>query len=193
MLDTPILQLIDRDPISLEIDQNISDAMRILMSGRIHHLPILRDGKLVGMLSTVDMLELKAAVLLTDDQEWLERIDRHRKLEDVIRKDVISVSDRATVRDAARQLSAGGFHSLPVVDHDYRLVGIVTTTDLIGHMLEALPALPVAAAGDDKLRALERVYDAVQAFLHSGMAAQEQHKLELALDAVRDRDRSVSL
>ena len=38
------------------------------------------------MSSTVDMLELKAAVLLTDDQEWLERIDRHRKLEDVIRQ-----------------------------------------------------------------------------------------------------------
>jgi CBS domain-containing protein len=185
MLDTPILQLIDRDPISLEVHQRLSDALRILTSGRIHHLPILRDRVLVGLLSTVDVLQIKAATFVGGDQASLDFVDQHYKLENVMKSDIVSISARATVRDAARQLSAGGFHSLPVVDQDYRLVGMITTTDLIGHMLEALPASPVPAADGQKLRALERVYDAAQAFLHSGMAAQEHHRLEHALDAVR--------
>jgi CBS domain-containing protein len=48
-----------------------------------------------------------------------------------MQRDVVSIGDRTRVRDAARKLSAGGFHSLPVVDEHGGLVGIVTTTDLI--------------------------------------------------------------
>jgi CBS domain-containing membrane protein len=192
MLDTPILQLIDRDPISLETDRKVSEALRILMSGRIHHLPIVSDRVLVGLLSTVDLLEIKASMSASDDRSSLELIDECYRLENVMKKDIITVSHRATIEDAARQLSAGGFHSLPVVDQSYRLVGMVTTTDLIGHMLEALP-VSAPSAGGSRIPALERVYEAAQAFLHSGMAAQEHQKLERALEAVRQGQADISL
>jgi len=192
-LSTPIIQIIDRDPISVDIDQKVSDALRILTSGRFNHLPIIRSGKLVGLLSTTDMLELKASTLLSDGPESVEFADKHYELSNIMSKDVISVSDRATVGDAATQLSAGGFHSLPVVDREDRLVGIVTTTDLINHMLDGSPEPAMAASTEKRLRALERVYKVAQAFLHSGMAAQEHHKLELALNAIRESDTEISL
>ena len=43
----------------------------------------------------------------------------------------VTIGVEGTVRDAARLLSTGGFHSLPVVGYDGRLQGIVTSTDLI--------------------------------------------------------------
>ncbi|MDH3441907.1 MAG: CBS domain-containing protein [Gammaproteobacteria bacterium] len=191
-LATPIIQLMDRDPISVDIKQKVSDALRILTAGRIHHLPVVADGTLVGLLSTTDMLVLQASLLAGDDAESFAFIDRQRSLDDIMQKDIISVSHRATVGDAAKQLSAGGFHSLPVVDQNNHLVGIVTTTDLIGHMLEASPRLELPEALKNRLRVLEAVAKAAQAFLHSGMAVVEHQKLERALEAARELESRAS-
>lgn len=188
-LTTPIIQIIERDAVTVSVDQRVSEALRILSSGRFHHLPVIRGQSLVGLLSTTDVLELKASSLGSDDAEFL---DKHYRIEDLMSKDVISVSDRATVGDAATQLSAGGFHSLPVVDREDRLVGIVTTTDLIDHMLDGSPKPAMSASMEKRLRALEQVYKAAQAFLHSGMSAQEHHKLEAALNAAREISPEVS-
>ncbi|MGD8341341.1 MAG: CBS domain-containing protein [Gammaproteobacteria bacterium] len=187
-LETPIVQIIERDPVSLDVNQKVSEAMRLLTSGRFHHLPIVSGGELVGLLSTTDVLELNFVSGTGEETEWLDFLDAHYQLDDVMTQDLVTVSHRATVGDAARQLSAGGFHSLPVVDNENALVGIVTTTDLVSHMLEASPEAELSAAMQQKVRALERVYAAAQAFLHSGMAAQEHHKLELALEAAREAD-----
>lgn len=193
MLDTPIIQLIDRDPVSVDVSQKMSDAFRILTSGRFHHLPVLEGGVLVGVLSTADVLEVGAASFAGDGEASLAFIDRHYQLCDVMKRDVITISHRATVQDAASRLSAGGFHSLPVVDQDNRLVGIATTTDLVRHLLDAMPAAPVQAAGRGRLQALEQVYDAAQAYLRTGMGAQELRRLESALEAARDDETPVSL
>jgi len=183
-LSTPILQIIDRDPITVDVKQKVSDAARALSTERFHHLPILNGRRLVGMLSAMDLLKLNASVTGDPDAVTSDFIDRHYRLEDVMQKDVITVSDRATVGDAARALSAGGFHAVPVVDVRDNLFGVVTTTDLVAHMLEA-PAQALPAAEQQRLQLLERVYQAAQHYLHSGMAAQEHTRLERAIEAVR--------
>jgi CBS domain-containing protein len=193
-LGTPIVQIIAREPVSLTVDQKVSEAVRILIAGSFHHLPIVSKGKLVGLLSTTDLLELDFVSSAGEGAEWLDFVDAHYTIEGLMSKGPMTVSDRATVGDAARQLSAGGFHALPVVDNDDRLVGIITTTDLIGHMLEARPESELPPSVQERMRVLEHVYAAAQAFLHSGMAAQEHHKLELALEAAREGDNpSVSI
>ncbi len=154
----------------------------------------MSKGRLVGLLSTTDLLELDFLSSTGEGAEWLDFVDADYTIEGLMTKGLMTVSDRATVGDAARQLSAGGFHALPVVDNDDRLVGIVTTTPLIGHMLEARPESQLPPSVQQRMRVLEHVYAAAQAFSHSGMAAQEHHRLELALEAAREGDNpSVSI
>jgi len=186
MVTTPVIQLIDRDPVSIDISHKLSEAYRILMAGRIHHLPVVSGQMLVGMLSTTDMLQLKSSALVGDDDASLERLDRHYAIADVMRRKLITISQRATVSDAARQLSAGGFHSLPVVSADNHFVGIVTTTDLVRHLLEAPPKLDLPEDLKQRLRSLEQVRRAAEAYLHSGLATQEHQRLRVALDAARE-------
>ena len=50
-------------------------------------------------------------------------------------KDVVSVSPNTTIKEVAQFLAEKEFHALPVVDQE-RLVGIVTTTDLINYLVE---------------------------------------------------------
>lgn len=184
-LSTPIVQIIDRDPETVDIRQKFSDAVRKLATAQFHHLPVVDGQRLVGILSAVDMLRLKADILDGDDEATFDLLDRCYRLGDVMQKNVITVSDRATVGDAARLLSAGGFHAVPVVNADDRLVGIVTTTDLVGHMLAATPTEEFPDALQQRLKVLEQVFIAAQNYLQSGMAVQEHERLERAIEAAR--------
>ena len=51
-------------------------------------------------------------------------------------KSLITLNKDQSIRDAAELLAEGTFHSLPVVDEDDKLVGMVTSTDLIKHLRE---------------------------------------------------------
>jgi len=184
-LATPIIRLIDREPVSIDIGQKLSDAYRILSDGRIHHLPVVAERRLVGMLSTCDMLRLKSSVMPANECDLPEQLDRFYRLDEVMHKDLVCISDRATLGDAARRLCAGGFHSLPVVDRDGALVGVVTTTDLMDHILRAPPRLDLPSALKERLRALEQVRRAAEACVDTGQAGPQRRRLEQALESAR--------
>ena len=54
-------------------------------------------------------------------------------------KDPVTLETGSSLREATLKLSNGGFHALPVVDQDRTLIGIVTSSDLIEHLLHQLP------------------------------------------------------
>ena len=56
-------------------------------------------------------------------------------VEQVMTKNLISISPDTTIREAAEILASKEFHALPVCEGDL-LVGIVTTTDLIKYLIE---------------------------------------------------------
>ena len=56
-------------------------------------------------------------------------------IEQVMAKNLISVGSTTTIKDVAYILANNEFHALPVVD-DWKLVGIVTTTDLINYLID---------------------------------------------------------
>ena len=100
-------------------------------------------------------------------------------------KNVIPLSERATVGDAAKLLSMGGFHALPVTALNGNLIGIVTTTDLISHMLEAPRGGTLPKEVEERLQSLEKVYEAARNYLLSGMAITEHEQLERVVEEAR--------
>ena len=181
-LDTPITHLMVPDPITVEVGQSLADVRRALSGERIHHLPVLQHGKLVGMISFNDLLEYGAA---DPEAATAGYLDQHLSIRSVMCRDVIGIGHRATVGEAARLLSAGGFHALPVVDDDQHLHGLLTSTDLIDFLLEAGSEAPRPINSELRLKALEHVFKAAELFLHSGLAETEHARLERAIDAAR--------
>jgi len=178
--ETPITNIMVPDPITVDISQGLNDVRRALSSERFHHLPVLDGKKLVGLISVTDLLKLGESAV--DGNEYL---DRHFSIGDVMQSDVITVSHRATIEEAARMLSAGGFHALPVTDHDEHLRGLLTSTDLINFLLERSPEPNIPAAASDRLTVLEQVLKAAELYLLSGLAETEHTRLELAIAAAR--------
>ena len=131
MRDIPIDQVMTPDPAAVSPQTPAAEARRLLNSNVINHLPVVEDGRLVGIVSSSDFLKLHFL-----DSKL--QIVADATVSQIMETNVVVVRDNSTMRDAAEKLSVGGFHALPVVDKKRRLVGIVTSSDLVGQLVARL-------------------------------------------------------
>lgn len=131
-----IKTIMTREVVTVQIGERPSKVRAVLQEQRFHHLPVLEGNKLVGIVSTVDFMKASLSAWGADERTLDAVLDSQLRLVDLMRTAPQTVRDTATVRDAAQALSHGDYHSLPVVDADGRLAGIVTSTDLIRYILE---------------------------------------------------------
>ena len=131
MRDTPIDRIMTPDPATIGPQRTVAEARRILETDAINHLPVVEGDRLVGIVSSSDLLKLH----LFDDKLPLFE---SATVGQIMETSIIVLDRDATLRDAAEKLSMGSFHALPVVDRKRRLLGIVTSSDLIGELLRRL-------------------------------------------------------
>lgn len=93
----------------------------------IRHLPVSSGGELIGMLSLTDIKSLPA-------NEKEDSLFKLLTVELIMSENPMSISNNEEILDVAKILSEREFHALPVVDGG-KLVGIVTTTDIIRYLL----------------------------------------------------------
>lgn len=123
-------------PHTLQMSDSLEEARRILEKLNIRHLPVMDDGKLVGILSLTDILRMSFGSKFGPSQyEADEVIFDMLTIEQVMKHDPITVESTDTVRHVGEILSNNEFHALPVVEKD-KLVGIITTTDIIKFLLD---------------------------------------------------------
>lgn len=139
MRDIAINRIMTTDPVTVGPNVSVAVARELLELNGIHHLPVVEDGVLVGILSSSDLLKLH---VLRRRKQALEAIT----VSQVMEADPVTLDVFADLIDVATKLSEGGFHALPVVEADNVLVGIVTSTDLINHLLRQVPR------GDESVR-----------------------------------------
>jgi CBS domain-containing protein len=120
------------DPSTVGPNDTVATAKELLESQGIHHLPVVEGGKLVGIMSSSDLLKLH--VFRKRDQAF-----GAIKVSQIMEPEPITLDIFADLVEVAVKLSEGGFHALPVVEADNVLVGIVTSTDLINHLLRQVP------------------------------------------------------
>ena len=131
MRDIPIVQVMTPDPATISPQSSVAEARRLLNSNVINHLPVVEGGRLVGIVSSSDFLKLH----LLDGKL---PIVSDATVNQIMETNVIVVNKNATLGDAAEKLSVGGFHALPVIDRKRHLVGMVTSSDLIGVLVSKL-------------------------------------------------------
>jgi acetoin utilization protein AcuB len=119
------------DPVTVSVDDTVSEARRLLDTEGVRHLPVVDDTRLVGILSDRDVAIREAALrqaVLRNDIATL--LDDERPVEAVMSSDVHTVGADVPIAEAARTLVSRRINALPVVE-DGRLVGILTSTDCL--------------------------------------------------------------
>ena len=129
-----ITKIMSADPITVNATHSILDVQKLMVDHSFHHVPVVSGKKLVGMISATDLA--RASYEFTDGQTHQVMLDSTRTIADVMQKGLVTIKETDTVRSAAQTLAKDWFHSLPVVDADENLVGIVTTTDLLNYLVD---------------------------------------------------------
>jgi len=134
---TPVAAIMSQNVITLKHSDELLTAEKLFKKYHIRHIPVLKGDKLIGMLSYTDLLRISFADAIEDNSESdVETIVYNMfTIEQVMAKNLITISSTSTIKEVAQILSKKEFHALPVVEGT-NLVGIVTTTDLINYLLE---------------------------------------------------------
>ncbi|MGB5418463.1 CBS domain-containing protein [Algibacter sp.] len=131
----PISMIMTEDVITLKKTDKLETAEHLFKRHKIRHIPVVDGKKIIGMLSYSDLLRLSFADMTdSDDSSADELVYNMFSIEQVMKNSVVSVSSSNSIKEVAEILSTKEFHALPVVDNN-KLVGIVTTTDLIKYLL----------------------------------------------------------
>lgn len=114
--------------VTIRNDAGYSDAFNIMETKDLHHLPVVdRDEKVVGILTRRD-LQLAA-------QHYQ---DAPVEVSEVMHTPVITVSTDTPLAAAARQMIELRIGSLPVMDGNDRVIGMLTETDLFRALTDLL-------------------------------------------------------
>ena len=133
---SPISKIMTTEVITLNHNDDLETAEALFKKNKIRHIPVLKGGKVIGILSFTDLLRISFADAVDEDEYEIDTVVYNMfSIEQVMAKNLISVNSQTTIKEVAEILSKREFHALPVVDDD-KLVGIVTTTDLINYLLE---------------------------------------------------------
>jgi CBS domain-containing protein len=122
--------------------QNLAMAEELLRLHRIRHLPVVRGGKLVGLVTHRDLLKAAAKCGGADPAQqplWAS---------DVMVRDVKTVQAETSTREAVKLMLDNKFGCLPVVGADGTLVGILTEADMVRyaqHLIEDMDRRSLAA------------------------------------------------
>jgi CBS domain-containing protein len=122
---------------TLEEDENLEIVEYVMEKGSIRHLPVVKDKRLVGLVTHRDLMRAQVSSLAEMTPEEAADFRFSVTVRDIMATRVTTISPDATVLEAAKILQESKFGCLPVVQ-DGELVGIVTEADFIGIVIRAL-------------------------------------------------------
>lgn len=132
----PVSSIMTTNLVKLNICDSLTKAESLFKEHKVRHLPVVSGVHIVGMLSYADLLRISLADGVDDEGEIIDTtVYNMFSLEQVMTKSLVTIQVSENIKTAAEIFVSKEFRALPVLDGD-RLVGMLTTTDLIQYLLE---------------------------------------------------------
>ncbi len=124
MLNDEVRTIMTVNPVTVTPSDSIDHVTKVMFDLKVQQLPVVEEGKLVGMVTSFDL--------------WKNCIgkDDSSKVDDIMTKKVIQIAPIDKVGTAAELFMDKRFKTLPVVNLDGELKGVITAFDVIRHTLK---------------------------------------------------------
>lgn len=178
--------------ITIPPEMPITDALNLMKKERIRRVPVVKDGKLAGIVSDKDLLNASPSPVTTLSIWEMNYLLSKVKVEDVMSQNVMTVTEDTPIEQAARIMADNKIGGLPVM-RDGHVTGIITETDLFKVFLELLGAretgVRITALVEDKPGKLAALTDAIATkkgdFVAFGQFTGEHHGEKVVTFKVR--------
>lgn len=125
------------NPFVITPDTNIAEALGIMREKQFRRLPVVKDGKLVGMVTKRRLLEVSPSPASTLSVFEMNYLLAKTVVKDIMTRDLITVRSDVLLEQAAVLMADNNIGGMPVVDDD-KLVGIITEKDIFNSFVEIL-------------------------------------------------------
>ncbi len=146
--------LMTRNPITISPGSTIQAAARLLLEHRIRRLPVVDEGKLVGLVTVADVVATIADM----------NIDI--PIKDYVEKDVVAIYNETPLPVVARIMELAGVKAVPVLDASLELVGIISDRDVISASIieDSVEMSDMSAGLDDDAWTWESMRDTMSIY-----------------------------
>jgi len=133
-----VSELMTPNPVTIAHDQTIGRAFEVMTRYEIRRLPVIKDGKLVGILTDRDIRQLAGRPSLKRPRT--EEDDNYLNLpvEEAMTLNVITIREKHSVEDAIRTMLKHKISGLPVLDREGTIVGVLSDLDVLKYCLGVL-------------------------------------------------------
>jgi acetoin utilization protein AcuB len=118
------------NPITITSTTTVADAFELMRSKKFRRLPVVDNGKLVGIVTDRDLREVSASPATTLSIFELNYLLAKMQIKDIMEKKVITISVAATIEEAALLMYNHRVGGLIVVADSGAVVGVITETDI---------------------------------------------------------------
>lgn len=133
-------QRMTRNPITITPDVTVPEAQAIMRREKVQRLPVVNNkGRLVGIVTSLDLIHASPSPATSLDIYEMHYLLSKLHVENVMTKNVITVTEDLPIEEAARIMADNKISGLPVMRGDI-LVGIITETDLFRLFIELFGA-----------------------------------------------------
>ncbi len=130
-LNDSVLSIMTSDVFYLSPSESLLDVKHIFEKKSFHHhIPIISDKKLVGLVSLIDFMR-KIGNASLDDNDPIYKI----KINEIMTLDPIKIDASKKIKDAIEMLLKQNVHALVVTEDEDRVIGMLSTKDILQNIL----------------------------------------------------------
>jgi len=146
--------LMTRNPVTISPGSDLPTAARLLLENRIRRLPVVDEGKLVGLVTVADVVGTIADM----------NIDI--PIKDYVEKEVVAIYSQTPLPVVARIMELAGVKAVPVLDSNLELVGIISDRDVISASTieDSVEMSDMSAGSDDDAWTWESMRDTMSIY-----------------------------
>ena len=133
--DEPISSIMTKELITLSLKDTLYSAEKRMKVNHIRHMPVVDGEQLIGLVSLSDLQRVSFIDAYSKEGTEDTPVYNMLSIRDLMIKNPLTASPKTTILEVSKLLASKEFHSLPVVE-DGKLVGIITTTDLLHYFIE---------------------------------------------------------
>ena len=120
-------------PVTLTPYDTLDLANDVISIGRIRHIPVVDEGKVVGLISERDLIGAAAKRIFGLKQKSRSALLKCELVKNVMKTRVVTVAPDTRIKEAARLMAEKKIGCVPVIS-DGTLVGLVTTTNILRYL-----------------------------------------------------------
>lgn len=126
------------NPFTLPANATVADASEVMRTNKFRRLPIVENGKLVGIVTDRDLREVSPSPATTLSIFELNYLLAKMMVKDIMKKDVLTIQANSTIEEAALLMYKNKIGGLVVVDEQAAVIGVITETDIFKTFVDVM-------------------------------------------------------